>query len=157
MGEFRDAVGCRKEVLQFDKPKKTDHNNLALVALKAGDYLTAIKEVNELDSTDPDGAEARVWSARAYAYQGLYTEAEGELAIACRNRIEDACVRLRGVRESGVPKSWWRVDRTERERLWSSTTRIPDSCGLLRNELDGWSISHFAGSSWFNELTQFYS
>jgi tetratricopeptide (TPR) repeat protein len=156
MGEFNAAVAARKEVLTITTPKITDHNNLALVSLKAGDYATTIEQVNMLDSTDPDGAEARIWSARAFAYQGKLIEAKRELEIACRNKIEDACSKLSELASSTDAEKWWKIDREERRIAWTTSNQLPDSSRLdpdmLGRNTPG-AVSAFAGAPWFNEIT----
>lgn len=156
VGECNAAVVARKEVLTITTPKITDHNKLALVSLKAGEYTTTIEQVNKLDSTDPNGAEARIWSARAFAYQGKFNEAKRELETACRNKIEDACSKLSELASSTDAEKWWKIDREERRIVWTVANQLPDSSRLdpdiLGRNTPG-AVSAFAGAPWFNEIT----
>lgn len=160
-GQFEEAVTQSLRRLELiDEPSIPDLNNHALRLLKAGEYAECIKYVQRIDINEEDVAHTRLFSARAYAYQGKYSEAMTELRAACSHGDDNAC----GIIESLASENaadFWRADLTQRRDVWQPYNRFDSAYALptlAPAELSAGRNfpSAYLPSFWFNEIHNCY-
>ncbi|MGE3802460.1 MAG: hypothetical protein AB7H80_15695 [Candidatus Kapaibacterium sp.] len=154
VGEFRESINVWHEGMEKAKDRSLmSLNNLSLVLLKGGEYEECINTVNQLP-LNKDYAHARLFSARAYAYSGRYSEAAEELRKACENGECEVYKKLGATRDTAA---FWHRDSLERVSAWQPSNRF-DASRTLPTEVmtgtfgEGTEVSEFMVSWWFGEI-----